>query len=237
MSRMNRMMAKGARMQAVLAPTLWNARKRVWKHIDETRPLVEPPQAGRWAVLQVAPRMEAKAADALRDAGYHAWYPQTIRTETKPALFIRRKFNEPLFVRYVFAAPGSVVERRSWPDRHTSRQIASEAVSESRRLFSDWMRSPQAVGMVDCDHVSRIVAHVPYDLLANLAKRQTGGEFVVSDKRVAFKVGQKVRANDGPFRGFDGIVQKSEKDRVSVLIRFFGGERPVEFEGNQVEAA
>lgn len=237
MSRMNRLMAKGARMQAVLAPTVWNARKKVWRHIDETRPLVEPPQAGRWAVLQVAPRMETRAADALRDAGYHAWYPQTIRTETKPALFVRRKFNEPLFVRYVFAAPGSVVERRSWPDRHTSRQIASEAVSASRRQFSDWMLSPQAVGMVDCDHISRIVAYVPQALLDNLSCRQSGGEFIVSDKRVAFRAGDKVKVNDGPFQSLDGIVQKSERGRVAVLMKFFGGQTVVEFEGNQVEAA
>lgn len=237
MSRMNRLMAKGARMQAALAPTVWNAKKKVWRFLDETRPLVEPVNAGRWAVLQVAPRMEAKAEQALRDAGYHAWFPQTIRMTENRSLMVRRKFNEPLFARYVFAAPGSIVERQSWPEKDVARRIALEASREGCRLFSDWMRSPQAVGMVDCDHVSRIVAHVPQGLLDNLARRQSGGEFIVSDRRVAFRTGDRVRVNSGPFQSLDGIVQKSEKDRVSVLMRFFGGQTMVEFEAAQVDAA
>jgi len=229
MSRINRLMLEGARRQTVMAKTLWNAKKRVWKHIDETRPLVEPAKVERWAVLQVAPRMEAKAAEALRDAGYHAWYPQLVKATENRTLWVRRKFNEPLFVRYVFAAAGSVAEA----NRMSSAEDWAHKVEKG---FSGRL-SRSALGMSDCEHVTRIVGYVTHDLLANLAKRQTGGEFVVSDKRVAFRAGQKVRANDGPFRGFDGIVQKSERDRVSVLIRFFGVERPVEFEAQQVEAA
>lgn len=237
MSRINRLMLKGARMQAVLAPTVWNARKKVWRHIDETRPLEAPPEAGRWAVLQVAPRMELKASEALRDAGYHAWYPQEVLCTENRALMVRRKFNLPLFARYLFAAPGNVVERRSWPDRRTSRQIADRAASGPRKQFSDWMLSPQAVGMVDCEHVSRIVAYVPQALLDNLSGRQKGGEFVVSNKRVAFRAGEKVRINDGVFQSLDGVVHRSERDRVAVLMSFFGGETIVEFEASQVEAA
>lgn len=55
--------------------------------------------------------------------------------------------------------------------------------------------------------------------------------------KVTFRRGQKVRIVDGPFRDFIGTVDEidEEKERVHVLVSFFGRETPVELDFLQVE--
>ena len=45
------------------------ATSKAWRDVDETRPLLPAPEAPRWSALIVEPRMEAKAASALQEAG------------------------------------------------------------------------------------------------------------------------------------------------------------------------
>lgn len=53
---------------------------------------------------------------------------------------------------------------------------------------------------------------------------------------ISFEIGERVKVNDGPFEGFDGMVEgvddDSQKLRVSVSI--FGRETPVELDFTQV---
>ena len=55
--------------------------------------------------------------------------------------------------------------------------------------------------------------------------------------KVTFKPGQRVRIIDGPFRDFMGAVSEIDMDRnkVRVLVSFFGRETPVELDFLQVE--
>lgn len=55
--------------------------------------------------------------------------------------------------------------------------------------------------------------------------------------KVTFKPGQRVRIIDGPFRDFMGTVSEIDMDRnkVRVLVSFFGRETPVELDFLQVE--
>lgn len=55
--------------------------------------------------------------------------------------------------------------------------------------------------------------------------------------KVTFKPGQKVRIVDGPFTDFMGTVSEIDMDRnkVRVLVSFFGRETPVELDFLQVE--
>jgi len=55
--------------------------------------------------------------------------------------------------------------------------------------------------------------------------------------KVTFKPGQKVRIVDGPFLDFMGTVSEIDMDRnkVRVLVSFFGRETPVELDFLQVE--
>ncbi len=56
---------------------------------------------------------------------------------------------------------------------------------------------------------------------------------------VSFKVGERVRIIDGPFNDFRGVVSEidMERNKVRVMVSFFGRETPVELDFLQVEKA
>lgn len=57
--------------------------------------------------------------------------------------------------------------------------------------------------------------------------------------KVTFKVGERVRIVDGPFNDFRGSVDDidMERNKVRVMVNFFGRETPVELDFLQVEKA
>ena len=56
---------------------------------------------------------------------------------------------------------------------------------------------------------------------------------------MSFKVGERVRVLEGPFEDFLGTVEgiDTDRERVKVLVNFFGRQMPIEFDFNQVERA
>jgi transcriptional antiterminator NusG len=57
--------------------------------------------------------------------------------------------------------------------------------------------------------------------------------------KVTFKTGERVRIVDGPFNDFRGTVSEidMERNKVRVMVNFFGRETPVELDFLQVEKA
>ena len=225
-TRLNRMMAKSRQKR----PELWVAKAKAWRDIDETKPLEPAPVASGWVVLMVEPRMEGKAATALRDAGYVAWFPQTVEETKNEKRKVRRKVNRPLFPRYLFAGAPVAAGWLSEGDGYGG--SGNPALKALARLCGP------AIGMGDCDHVTVIVGPVPSALLANLSDRQCEGEFVKRDTAPRqFGPGTAVRVTEGAWSSFDGIVERSVKDRVRILTEAFGRKTPIVVDIDQVEAA
>ncbi len=53
---------------------------------------------------------------------------------------------------------------------------------------------------------------------------------------IHFETGERVKVNDGPFEGFDGMIESVDDDnqRLRVAVSIFGRETPVELEFTQV---
>lgn len=62
------------------------------------------------------------------------------------------------------------------------------------------------------------------------------GEEAPTPKRL-YDVGDHVRVSDGPFSGFEGVVEdvRPDKGKLRVLVSMFGRETPVELDFIQVE--
>lgn len=56
---------------------------------------------------------------------------------------------------------------------------------------------------------------------------------------MSFRVGERVRVLEGPFEDFLGIIEGLDpnRERVKILVNFFGRQMPVELDYNQVERA
>lgn len=54
---------------------------------------------------------------------------------------------------------------------------------------------------------------------------------------IDFTVGQLVSITDGPFKGFDGVINEvdEQKGKIKVLVNMFGRETPVELDSLQVK--
>lgn len=73
--------------------------------------------------------------------------------------------------------------------------------------------------------------------LRYILKSPTKGEEVKPKTKVQYQVGQTVKVIDGPFAEFIGTVSEIHPDRnkVTVLVSFFGRETPVQLDFLQVE--
>ena len=54
---------------------------------------------------------------------------------------------------------------------------------------------------------------------------------------VPFVVGEHVKVTDGPFSGFDGVIEEvnEEKKKLKVMVKIFGRKTPLELNYVQVE--
>jgi transcription antitermination factor NusG len=167
---------------------------RPTKIVDKTRPLDPAPGFSHWRVVTVAPRMEDKAAQSIREAGWVVWYPQltcwisSARTRTKA------KVNRPLFPRYVFVAGAG----------------------------NQSLGSCDHVGYLLPAPASDISSRALHRLIQNLSDRQQAGEFDATIEPPAFEQGEAVTLTEGPFRDFTAIIAKDEGERCRILVEFMG---------------
>lgn len=97
-TKLSRMASKAERHRPV-QPVSTSRPVRV---IDDAKPLTAAASAISWRVVTTAPRMEAKAAQSLQEAGWQVWYPQLTCWVSSARLRIKRRVHRPLFPRYLF---------------------------------------------------------------------------------------------------------------------------------------
>lgn len=80
---------------------------------------------------------------------------------------------------------------------------------------------------------------VPESELRYILRPKAAGVEVKAKTKINFSVGQNVKVIDGPFTEFIGTVSEihPERNKVTVLVSFFGRETPVQLDFLQVEKA
>jgi transcription antitermination factor NusG len=169
------------------------------RDVDRTSesPLSAPPDVTAWRIVMTEPRQERAAVQELRRAGYAAWFPQETKIVENRAKREKAKVNVPLFARYVFVGLMPMADKP----------------------------------IKDCRRVTCLLPYtVPVAMISDLHRRQDGREFdsvKAADKARQKLIGKRTRIVNGPFAGFDNIVQKAEQERALVLVDIFGRETSV----------
>jgi transcriptional antiterminator NusG len=72
-----------------------------------------------------------------------------------------------------------------------------------------------------------------YRILGRVDELAESGE----EMNIPFVVGETVKVIDGPFNGFNGIIEKinEEKKKLEVMVKIFGRKTPLELSFMQVE--
>ena len=72
-----------------------------------------------------------------------------------------------------------------------------------------------------------------YRILGRVDERAESGE----EMNIPFVVGETVKVIDGPFNGFNGIIENinEEKKKLQVMVKIFGRKTPLELSFMQVE--
>ena len=75
------------------------------------------------------------------------------------------------------------------------------------------------------------------DEVNGILNRAEAGVEVAPRNLIRFEIGERVKVNDGPFEGFDGMVEEVDEaaSRLKVTVSIFGRATPVELDFEQVE--
>lgn len=182
-----------------------------------------------WYLVYCRPRMEAKAAKGLAEAGCKVFWPSLHRIIT-----LRRRKTEhdvATYPRYLFAAGLPTIKRDSYlvgEDGKTVLTINGRPLSDIRDIdgVHDVVRS--AIGW----------ARVPGRVIDMVAAYQNNAlpEFRRIDLRR--QPGARVRINSGPFMSFQAtVVEAMGLDEAEVLIDIFGRETPARLPVDHLDAA
>ena len=60
---------------------------------------------------------------------------------------------------------------------------------------------------------------------------------IPEDVIIPFEIGESIKVSDGPFSGFDAVIEEvnNEKKKLKVMVKIFGRKTPVELGFTQVE--
>ena len=172
--------------------------------------------AKRWYSVSVLSNFEKKVAEQIRHAVADAGLQEQIEevlVPTEEVIEIRRGKKVPTERRFM---PGYVLVRMEMSDE------GYHLINSINRVTGFLGPQGRPMPMRDAE-VNQILNRVE--------------EGEASPRTlISFDIGEKVKVADGPFEGFDGMVEEVDEDnqRLKVTVSIFGRATPVELEFTQV---
>jgi len=172
--------------------------------------------AKRWYSVSVLSNFEKKVAEQIRTAVIEAGLQEEIDevlVPTEEVLEVRRGKKVTSERRFM---PGYVLVRMEMSNK------GYHLISSINRVTGFLGPQGKPMPMRDAE-VNAIL------------NRVEEGE-VAPRNLIRFEIGEKVKVTDGPFEGFDGMVEEVDEDhsRLKVSVSIFGRATPVELEFTQV---
>lgn len=211
--------------------------KKPFFHVREVRECKVPAPPGldsslSWYLVYTSPRMEAKAAKGLLDAGCSVFLPAIERV----IRFQRRETESRLatFPRYLFAA-GVPTQRR---DRNLVAADGVSVITINGRPITDIR---EIEGVHDIVRTPEGWARVPRQAIEAVAAFQNDAveprkDILHPDRKLA--PGQQMLINRGPFMSFLAVVVDQIGLReADVLINIFGRQSPLRIDVDSLDAA
>src|SRR6056300_1608850 len=172
--------------------------------------------AKRWYSVSVLSNYEKKIAEAIRQSAIDSNMEEQIEevlVPTEEVIEVRRGKKVTTERRFM---PGYVLVRMEMSDQ------GYHLINSINRVTGFLGPQGRPMPMRDAE-VNQILNRV-----------QEGEESPRT--LIHFEVGERVKVSDGPFEGFDGMVEvvDDEQQRLKVSVSIFGRETPVELEFTQV---
>jgi len=148
----------------------------------------------RWYLVYSKPRKEELARVNLERQGYPAYLPMMRTPRRKLGRRVIRV--EPMFPRYLFI------------------HLDTET--------DNWAPIRSTLGVVSLVRFGMLPSAVPDDLIASLRERDNASG--IQDVPLnTFERGQRVRIEEGPFMGYEGIyLAQTGQERVHILLDIVG---------------
>lgn len=173
--------------------------------------------AKRWYSVSVLSNFEKKVAEAIRQAVVDAGLEDEIDevlVPTEEVIEIRRGKKVTSERRFM---PGYVLVHMDMSNR------GQHLITSINRVTGFLGPQGKPMPMRD-DEVNGI-----------LNRAEVAGE-VAPRNLIRFEIGERVKVNEGPFEGFEGLVEEVDDaaSRLKVTVSIFGRATPVELEFTQV---
>lgn len=191
----------------------------LWFHLDpQVHVMVNADM--NWYVIHTKPGMEKAAHRAIESAGIPSFYPEHIREISHARR--HEKIRRPLFPQYTFAKFDTADQFGPWTNiTRISCVLTILGMRKASRDFTD-------------DQLKQIEGQRPTPIRTDIIEKmqaliETFGGTIPLQKMALepFSVGIKVKIMDGPFEGFEGLVDEDHRVRVKVLLDIFGRRTPI----------
>lgn len=174
-----------------------------------------------WFVVNTKPGCEKLANTAIQEGGFETFFP----THTKEIRHARRTqlVERPLFPLYIFV---TFDPEQQFPNAHWGAILHMRGVRTilgMRRQLgipANWIRDDKPLMPLS---ISESVVRE----LRILCNAHGGSIRLASDTSMEMPSGSKIKVLNGPFRGFEGLVDRDEKVRVTILLDILGRSTPV----------